>query len=379
MDWFARRQAFRIRLQDAQRLFMGIAGNTWAIVLAGGNGTRLRSVTTDETGVSVPKQFCSLQGDRSLLDEALARARAVAAPEHVCVVVTEQHRRWWRPALAGMVSANIIVQPDNRGTANGVLLPLLHVINRDPHARIVLLPSDHHVNEESVLAAALQRGISELSAGCEHVVLLGISPDDSDPDLGYIIPGSARAGALSPVSGFVEKPEAGRARSLIKAGALWNTFIVMAHAAKLLEVFAKKFPRTVANLKKAVAQDIETPDKPDATAVVYQTLLNVDFSRDLLAGAESSLCVLPVGRCGWSDLGTPQRLAQTLLGLPMLKRPVPAYAVGSMRDPAVPATGLLNLGRQHARLTAAIDAAGAAATSAVSPLDSRQPASQPAS
>ena len=336
---------------------MGIAGNTWAIILAGGDGTRLRSLTTDETGVSVPKQFCSLRGDRSLLHEALARARAVAAPEHICVVVTEQHRRWWRPALAGMVSANIIVQPDNRGTANGVLLSLLHVINRDPQARIVLLPSDHHVDDEAVLAASLQSGIRELGGGCEHVMLLGISPDDADPDLGYIIPGSARAGALAPVSGFVENPDAGRARRLINAGALWNAFIVIAHAAELLQLFAKKFPQTVANLKKAVAQDIETPHRPDATAVVYQTLLNVHFSRDLLTGEESALCVLPVGRCGWSDLGTPQRLAEALKGLPIMKRPTPAYAVRSSSDPTIPATGFLNLDRQYAQLMAATDAA----------------------
>jgi mannose-1-phosphate guanylyltransferase len=350
---------------------MGIAGNTWAIVLAGGNGTRLRSLTTDETGVSIPKQFCSLQGDRSLLHEALARARAVAEPERICVAVTEQHRRWWLPALAGMVSANIIVQPDNRGTANGVLLPLLHIIHRDPYARIVLLPSDHHVGDEEILSAALQRGIWELNAGCEHVLLLGISPDDPDPDLGYIVPGPARAGGLPSVSGFVEKPEPGCARSLIKTGALWNAFIVITRAARLLEVFAKKFPQTVANMKKAVAQDIETPDKPDATEVLYKTLINVDFSRDLLAGEESALCVLRVERCGWSDLGTPQRLAKTLEGLPMLKRPAPDYAVKTLSDPAIPATGFLNLGRQHARLAAATDAAGAAGApkSAVSPLN----------
>ncbi len=339
---------------------MGVAGNTWAIVLAGGSGTRLRSLTTDETGVSVPKQFCSLRGDCSLLHEALARARTVAAPEHICVVVAEQHRRWWRPALGGMVSANIIVQPDNRGTANGVLLPLLHVISRDPQARIVLLPSDHHVDDEAVLAASLQRGIRELGGGCEHVILLGISPVDADPDLGYIIPGSARTGALAPVCGFVEKPDADRVRSLIKGGALWNAFIVMAHAATLLQLFSKKFPQTVANLKKAVAQDIETPHKPDATAVVYQTLLNVDFSRDLLTGEESALCVLPVERCGWSDLGTPQRLAQTLQGLPILKRPGPAHAIGSMSDPPIPATGCLNLGRQYAQWKTAIGASSPA-------------------
>ncbi len=350
---------------------MGIAGNTWAIVLAGGNGTRLRSLTTDDSGVSVPKQFCSLQGDRSLLHDALARARAVTEPARICVVVTEQHRRWWLPALAGMVRANIIVQPDNRGTANGVLLALLHIIQRDPYARILLLPSDHHVDDENILCASLQRGIWKLGSGCEQVLLLGITPDDADPDLGYIVPGAPRADGLSPVAGFVEKPDADHARNLIKAGALWNAFIVVARATSLLELFAKKFPQTVANMRKAVARDIQAPDNPDATEVLYRTLISVDFSRDLLAGEESALCVLPVERCGWSELGTPQRLAKTLEGLPIRKLAAPGHTVKTSSESAIPAVGLLNLGRQHARLTAALDAAA----SAIPPLNSPQAAS----
>ncbi len=350
---------------------MGITGNTWAIVLAGGSGTRLRSVTTDESGVSIPKQFCSLRGDCSLLHEALARARQVTDPARICVVVTEPHRRWWLPALTGMVRGNIIVQPDNRGTANGVLLALLHILHRDPYARIVLLPSDHHVDDEDILCASLQRGIWELGAGCEHVLLLGITPDDADPDLGYIVPGTARADGLSPVAGFVEKPDADHARSLIKAGALWNAFIVIARATSLRELFAKKFPQTVADMSKAVARDIQAPDDPDATEVLYRTLNTIDFSRDLLAGEESALCVLPVERCGWSDLGTPRRLAKTLAGLPMAKRAAPAHTIKTLSASAIPAMGLLNLGRQHARLTAALDAAAFA----VSPLKSPQPAS----
>ncbi len=350
---------------------MGVAGSTWAIVLAGGNGTRLRSLTTDESGVSVPKQFCSLQGDRSLLHDALARAREVTEPARICVVVTERHRRWWLPALAGMVRANIIVQPDNRGTANGVLLALLHILHRDPYARIVLLPSDHHVDDEDILCASLGRGIWELGAGREHILLLGITPDDADPDLGYIVPGTARADGLSPVAGFVEKPDVDHARSLIKAGALWNAFIVIARATSLLELFAKKFPQTVANMRKAVARDIQAPDDPDATEVLYRTLINVDFSRDLLAGEESALCVLPVGRCGWSDLGTPQRLAKTLEGMSMPARAAPAHTIKTLSESAIPAVGLLNLGRQHARLTAALNAAA----SAVSPSNAPPPAS----
>jgi mannose-1-phosphate guanylyltransferase len=367
---------------------MGIAGNTWAIVLAGGSGTRLRSLTTDENGLSIPKQFCSLGGDRSLLHVALERAAAVAAPEHILVVVTEQHRRWWRPALAGMARANIIVQPENRGTANGVLLPLLHVIKRDAGARVVLLPSDHHVDDESILASSLQQGIRELDGGCEQVMLLGITPSDADPDLGYIVPGPARTGALAPVRGFVEKPDADRARKLIGSGALWNTFIVIAQATRLLQIFAEKFPQSVANLSQAVAYDIDTPYEPDATAVVYQTLLSVDFSLDLLSGQESALGVLPVGRCGWSDLGTPQRLAKALQGLPIRMPAARDHAAGSATEGkrrktgkpqktgrsqkagAIRAKGFLNLGQRYAQWMAAADAAGTAVPSP----EPRQPA-----
>ena len=128
---------------------MGAAGNTWAIVLAGGEGSRLRSVTTTALGVAIPKQFCSLHGGDSLLHDALKRAESIASPDHICAVVSQQHRRWWESALAGVASVNIIVQPRNCGTANGILLPLLCILERDPEARVVILPSDHHVRKES--------------------------------------------------------------------------------------------------------------------------------------------------------------------------------------------------------------------------------------
>jgi mannose-1-phosphate guanylyltransferase len=86
------------------------------------------------------------------LGEALQRCDAVAEPDHITVIVASGHRRWWLPLLREMPTANVIVQPSNRGTANGILLPLLHIMARDPDARIVLLPSDHYVRDERVLA-----------------------------------------------------------------------------------------------------------------------------------------------------------------------------------------------------------------------------------
>src|SRR5512138_161057 len=100
---------------------MTSVGNVWSIVLAGGDGTRLRALTMRPCGTAVPKQFCSLQGGRTLLEDAVVRAAGVVDKQHICAIVAQQHREWWPAALKGMPQQNIIVQPRNRGTAIGVL------------------------------------------------------------------------------------------------------------------------------------------------------------------------------------------------------------------------------------------------------------------
>jgi len=76
------------------------AANVWALILAAGEGSRLRGLTTTPGGLYVPKQFCSLQGGASLLEETLWRAESVAQRRHVVTVVAAQHRRWWEAPLA---------------------------------------------------------------------------------------------------------------------------------------------------------------------------------------------------------------------------------------------------------------------------------------
>jgi mannose-1-phosphate guanylyltransferase len=316
-------------------------GNIWAIVLAAGEGRRLHSLTTTESGIAIPKQFCSLRGGQSLLCEALQRAEAVASPAHSCIVVAHQHRRWWDAELAAAPKSNVIVQPSNRGTANGILLPLLHIMARDPDARIVLLPSDHHVCDEPVLAAALEEAVRKLGARRDHVLLLGISPEEADPDLGYIVPGIIDGPMAWTVARFVEKPNAPLARVLIAAGALWNAFIVVAHAQALLQVFAQHFPRIVAQMRSVIERNQCTGDAPDALIDLYRDLPNIDFSRQILQIAGSVLRVFRVNPCGWSDLGTPERVAKALRRLPRLDD---VEDEGAHRG-----SGLLSLAIQHSR------------------------------
>jgi mannose-1-phosphate guanylyltransferase len=317
--------------------------HTWAVVLAAGEGSRLRSLTTTATGEAVPKQFCSLRDGPSLLHEALLRAHAVAPARQVCAVVAEQHRNWWRAALQELEPENVIVQPANRGTAHGILLPLLHIVARDPEAVVVLLPADHHVLDENTLAQALRQAATMARKNDDAVLLLGAEPDHADPELGYILPVDGATSGLTHVRQFVEKPDPARARELLDQGALWNIFIVAATARALLELYRHEHSDTLERMRAIVSADTAARHQRALTAL-YQNLPAVDFSRHVLESHAARLRVLPVPQCGWSDLGTPQRVAETLLRLP---------EDGVRRRSSKGLGSFVSLAHQHALLLAA--------------------------
>jgi len=315
------------------------AANVWALILAAGEGSRLRGLTTTPGGFSVPKQFCSLQGGASLLEETLWRAESVAERRHMVTVVAAQHRRWWEGLLWFAEPENVIVQPENKGTAPGLLLPLLHILRRDPNATVVVLPSDHFVRNESVLARGLQQASRLARVDNQHVYLLGLVPDEIDPELGYILPADGAVMAAASVRQFIEKPSADVARDLVQDGALWNVFILAASARALLSLYASRYPSLVANMSLAVESDGDSSVDANAARALYPQLPTLDFSRDVLQGQESRLRVLTVPACGWSDLGTPRRVAETLNRI--TTKPDTAYAPIH--------TAYLSLAAQHSR------------------------------
>jgi mannose-1-phosphate guanylyltransferase len=247
-----------------------------------------------------------LQGGPCLLQEALARAASVASLERICSVVAEQHRQWWAPLLSYLPEQNVISQPQNRGTGFGILLPLLRIVERDPDATVVLLPADHYLSDEKIMAGALRRAAALAHSDPSSIYLLGVEPDEPDTELGYILPASrAREGAAG-VLRFIEKPNATRARVLLDAGALWNVFVMAASVRTLLSLFDNRFATTIAAMRGFEGARLDS---------IYQNLRSVDFSKDVLQGRESMLKVLTVPHCGWTDLGTPERVGRILEGL----------------------------------------------------------------
>lgn len=320
----------------------------WAVVLAAGDGTRLAALTTDANGRMVPKQFCSLNGGRSLLQGAIQRAQGIATRERICVIVADQHRRHWFRTLRTMSSSNIIEQPRNCGTAMGILLSVLTILERDPLARIVFLPADHYVRDEGVLAGSLQDLATSLARNSVGIKFLGIAPEEADPGFGYIVPGGALADGTRSVRRFVEKPEIKLARQLFVSGALWNTFIFAARGSVLLEMLRARLPDAVSQMQSVITYGDHRRTRSAALHDLYARLPDCDFSRAIVHGAEADLRVIIAPACGWNDLGTPDRVAGTLQRLE-LERPSQTASPEHIESyAAAPAT--LNLAAQHAQL-----------------------------
>jgi mannose-1-phosphate guanylyltransferase len=195
----------------------------------------LRSLTDDGAGNAVPKQFCSISGGESLLAQTLARAQSIVDSERIVMIVSAAHAQYWRSSAQELPAGNIIVQPADRGTAVGILLPVLAILERDPHARLLILPSDHYVADEGVLASAIRTALDAIGHDGRGVALLGMEADEPDPELGYIVAEAADHAAVHDVRRFVEKPTIEEASRLCEDSALWNSFIVACRAESLIE------------------------------------------------------------------------------------------------------------------------------------------------
>lgn len=286
------------------------AGHNWALLLAGGEGTRLQALTRLASGIAVPKQFCSLGHSGSLLHDAAARATSVTSPERTAVVVSEHHRRWWHGLDLRIPERNVFSQPSNRGTAQGILLPLLRILHRDPEASLLVLPSDHYVSNEIALAASLREAMREIITTRDGILLLGMSAEEADPELGYIV--SDGTADVSAVRDFVEKPDVNTARALIARGAVWNTFIFAADGQSLLRRFEQTCPDLVRQMRHIVTE-VPASAQSARLAELYSRSPSIDFSRDVLQRSTAGLRVLKTPACGWSDLGTPRRVMETVV------------------------------------------------------------------
>jgi mannose-1-phosphate guanylyltransferase len=280
----------------------------WAIILAGGEGSRVRSLTTSACGECAPKQFCSFGTEACLLRRAIDRAAGVVPRRRIVPVVAKSHRRWWESELSDLPAANIVAQPLNRGTACGILLPLICILQRDPRAQVVVIPSDHFVEDEPRLREAVLDAVLAADEDDGRVVLLGMTPRACDTEYGWIVPAVGKHvwdTSVQRVETFVEKPDGEKARSLMGRGAVLNSFIFVGSGRALLGLYQRAAPHLPAWFAGWKA---DAPDGRSRLETLYESLPSCDFSRDVLEHSCDRLWLVRAPECGWIDLGTPERL-----------------------------------------------------------------------
>lgn len=287
----------------------------WAVILAGGDGTRLQSMTRTITGDDRPKQFVPVIGGATLLDQTRCRVALSVLPGRTLFVVTEKHRRFYQ-ALTHSVSPNLLLeQPVNKGTAPAILYALMRVAAKSPKAIVALFPSDHYFADDEGFMSHVDAAFDAVQAEPNAVTLLGITPTSAETEYGWIEPQRSILGSMprsiTRVSRFWEKPNGNVARSLMEQGCLWNSFVMVGRVDALLRMTRVALPEMFSQFASIIPM-FETVAERKALHELYSEIQESNFSHEVLAARPEDLKVMRVGDVGWSDLGEPARVMATL-------------------------------------------------------------------
>jgi len=293
----------------------------WGVILAAGDGKRMQRYIQQETGSDLPKQYYNFIGRRSMLEHTFDRAERLIPPTRLLTVVGGHHLKYVdvKRQLSDRPRETIIVQPENRDTGPGILLPLMFLYKHCPEAIATVFPSDHFILEEDRFTKHVYLATQAVESNPSQLVLLGIKPSEAETEYGYIVAGE-ECRQVNPwrtrkVLRFIEKPDRGIAFHLVKTGGLWNTMVMVFKVRALFEMVRRLCPSVYLRFR-TILKAIGTPEERETIEAVYRDLEPMNFSKGLLERISTqypdSISVLPVLQVCWSDWGSPRRVLEVL-------------------------------------------------------------------
>ena len=260
----------------------------WAVVLAGGIGSRFWPLSTP----SRPKQLLPLVTSEPLLADSVARLAPIVPPERVLILTNETLVPAIAELLPNIPRANLVAEPRPGGTAAALTWAAQEIARRDgPEAVMMSVHADWSVAD----AAAFQQTLTRAASVAEQhgvLVTVGVVPTRPDPGFGYIQPGPPLDDGVRRVARFVEKPDRVRAAEMCRDGYLWNSGIFVWRVGGFLDDVRRLTPE-IAPALHAHAQDIQG---------FFATVKPVSVDVGVLE--RSNRVVVMPGDFGWDDVGT---------------------------------------------------------------------------
>lgn len=280
----------------------------FAVVMAGGGGTRLWPLSTKKS----PKQFLHLS-KRSLIQKTVDRVLPLFPFKRIYVVTVRGQGELIREHLPEILPKNILEEPIACNTAPCLGFAATFLKRIDPTAVMVSLPADHFIEKEERFRQALTLGMEVAQKG--YLATLGIVPGYPTTGYGYIAAGDVLSGSQDAIKAyrvehFIEKPSLSRAKTFLEEGNYyWNSGVFVWKVKRILEEIARHMPELYSGLKE-IEKHWETPGLNQVVTEVYKGQKAVSIDHGVMEKA-SRIAVIPV-EMGWNDLGDWNSLSSVL-------------------------------------------------------------------
>ncbi|MBU5488117.1 mannose-1-phosphate guanylyltransferase [Clostridium sp. MSJ-8] len=279
----------------------------YGLILAGGKGSRLYPLSRAKE----PKQFLKIINGKSFLVNTLNRVMSLIDKQNLYIVTNKDYEERVFEEIKDINKENVFVEPSNKETATCIGLSAVKLLKQDKEAVMIVLPSDHYIEEEKKYIEALKQAV-ELANRKRGIITIGIDPTRAETGYGYIQMGERTIGDIATykVERFTEKPNEEVAKEfLLKGNYLWNSGIFVFRADVILREMEKYLPKIYKALMEIYA-GIGTENEEDIIKNQYNKIEGISIDFGIMQRTRKAYVIK--GEFIWDDIGSFKSLSRFL-------------------------------------------------------------------